>query len=81
MSRFEDDRIKHVNGKEDVSKENEDPTDVTWTWSKNVAKIKKDKTSMYSTAFISPPHSFVADMLCRMFGKPDNTTFPQYGCH
>jgi len=31
---------------------------------------------MYSTASISPPHSFVAAMLCRMFGKPDSTKFP-----
>ena len=30
---------------------------------------------MYSTASISPHHSFLADMLCRMFGKPDNTKF------
>ena len=60
---------------ENFSKENEDPTDFMRTWSKNEGKIKKDKTSMYSTTFISPPHSFAADMLCRMFGKLDSTKF------
>lgn len=30
---------------------------------------------MYSTASISPPHSFAAAMLCRIFSKPDSTKF------
>lgn len=30
---------------------------------------------MYSTTSISPPYSFVATMLCRLFSKPDNTKF------
>jgi len=56
-------------------KENNDPMDCTRAWSNNEEKIKKDKNGMYSTTSICPPYSFVAAMLCWLFGRPNNTKF------
>lgn len=60
---------------EKFSKENEDSKDVTPTWIENEGKIRCNKMGMYSMASISPPYSFAASMLCRLFDKPDSTKF------
>ena len=60
---------------EKFAKENEDLAECMKNWSNNEERLKKDKNRMYTTGSLSSPFCFATTMLCRLFGKPDNTKF------
>lgn len=60
---------------EKFAKENEDLADFTKSWPTKEEPLKKDKNGMYAIGSFSSPYSFVAAMLCRLFGKPDIDKF------
>jgi len=60
---------------EKFTKENEDQVECMKNWSNNEERLKKDKNGMYTTDSLSAPFYFSTAMLCRLFGKPDNTKF------
>lgn len=58
---------------ENFMKENEDWMDAMQTWRSGSNKFKREKFGINLISPLSSPHSFASAMMCRLFGKADNT--------